>query len=232
MKKRVCFGALCLLFSFLLIPRTYADERRALELLFPRAEYHGTLKESGEEVRILEADDGKHFLIADASGARKRIAWEALVPKAVSTPVAKEAKKTEIERFAGAVGIKSDTGFLVWTDLLRLKVYVLEYGDEGWDLLRSLPCTVGDAYHPTPTGVYLLDYKCTCIGKENMYLCRYAMCFYGSYMFHSVLYDWGGKAVIDGRLGERISHGCVRLSPEDSRWLYETVPVGSTVLIR
>ncbi len=232
MKKRVCFGALCLLFSFLLIPRTYADERRALELLFPRTEYYGTLKESGEEVRILEAEDGAHFWIRDAMGARRRVPWEALVPKALTAPVKKEASATEIERFAGAMGIKSDTGFLIWTDLARLRVYALEYGDEGWDLLRSLPCTAGDAYHPTPTGGYLLDYKCTCIGKENMYLCRYAMCFYGSYMFHSVLYDWGGKAVIDGRLGERVSHGCVRLSPEDSRWLYETVPVGSTVLIR
>ena len=42
---------------------------------------------------------------------------------------------------------------------------------------------------------------------------------------------YGGE-IIDGRLGMRISHGCVRLRFEDSRWLYESIPIGTTVFIR
>lgn len=231
MKRFISIITVC--FLILLLPlEVSAGERHTLERLFPRTRYEGTLTESGERVRILEAEDGKHFLIENARGERRRVPWNALLPKAPPAPRADMPSRSEIERFAGAMGLKSDTGFLLFTDLSRLTLHVLEYGDEGWSLLRSLPCAAGDAYHPTPTGIFLVDYKCTCIGKENNYLCRYAMCFYGSYMFHSVLYDWGGKTVIDGRLGERVSHGCVRLSPEDSRWLYNTVPVGSTVWIR
>jgi lipoprotein-anchoring transpeptidase ErfK/SrfK len=51
-------------------------------------------------------------------------------------------------------------------------------------------------------------------------------------MFHSVLFDWAGNEIIDGRLGTRASHGCIRLRFEDSKWLYETVPIGTTVFIQ
>ena len=51
-------------------------------------------------------------------------------------------------------------------------------------------------------------------------------------MLHSVLFSWGGEDIIDGRMGMRISHGCVRLRYEDSRRLYEEIPIGTTVFIR
>ncbi len=236
-KKKGLLLFFCFLSILLLSPKSQAysaknEYARQFASLFPETKYYGTLSESGNRVRILEAEDKKHFWILTKQGERKKVDWEALIPEETVTPALNAVDGKTVAYFAGAMGFKSDTGYFLWTDLSRLKVYVLEYGDEGWNMLRALPCTAGDSHHPTPTGSYLLDYKCTCIGKENMYLCRYAMCFYGSYMFHSVLYDWGGKSVIDGRLGERVSHGCIRLSPDDSRWLYTTVPVGSTVLIR
>ncbi len=232
MRRKRILLFLCLLFALLFTSPSHAENDQSFSHLFPPIEYYGTLKENGRTVRILEAEDKKHFTILTSKGERKQIPWDEIVPKEIVTPVLDAVDGKTVSYFAGAMGMKSDTGYLLWTDLSRLRLYVLEYGDEGWNMLRVLACTAGDAYHPTPTGTYLLDYKCTCIGKENMYLCRYAMCFYGSYMFHSVLYDWGGEQIIDGRLGERISHGCIRLSPEDSKWLYMTVPVGSTVFIR
>lgn len=216
----------------MLAPKTAAENMGDFASVFPKTEYYGILKESGKTVRILEAEHEKSFTVLTENGARKQIPWDMLLPHEVQQKNLGAVDGKTVAYFAGAMGMKSETGYLLWADLARLNVYVLEYGDEGWNVLKTLPCTVGDAYHPTPTGNYILDYKCTCIGKENMYLCRYAMCFYGSYMFHSVLYDWGGESIIDGRLGERVSHGCIRLSPEDSRTLYHTVPVGSTVFIR
>ena len=51
-------------------------------------------------------------------------------------------------------------------------------------------------------------------------------------MLHSVLFDWGGTEVLDGRMGMRLLHGCIRLRHEDSRRLYETIPIGTTVFVR
>ena len=209
-----------------------ADIKESFSLCFPTFYARGIIEETGEEVKILEAEDKKHFTVVGKNGIRRQVPWEALTPKAVATPSVEAVTDKTVAFFAGAMGMKSDTDYLLWTDLSRFKTYVLEYGDEGWHVLRTLPCTLGDASHPTPAGTYKVDYKCTSIGKENLYLCRYALCFYGGYMYHSVLYDWGGESLIDARLGERISHGCVRLSPEDSRWLYNLIPVGTTVFVR
>lgn len=232
MKKRIAVGLFCILLLCVSALPVQAGTGEAFAVLFPPTQYYGKLKQTGERVRILEAEDGKHFILLTEEGARKRVDWEEVLPYPVSSPALEAVDGKTVSYFAGAMGMKSDTGVLLWVDLARLRVYLLEYGDEGWSTLDAFPCTVGDAYHPTPTGEFIIDYKCTCIGKENLYLCRHAMCFYGSYMLHSVLYDWGGESIIDGRLNERASHGCIRLSPEHSRFLYHAVPVGSTVLIR
>ena len=71
----------------------------------------------------------------------------------------------------------------------------------------------------------------TAIGKKDRYLCRHALCFHGAYMYHSVLFDPTGSAAIDGRLGARISHGCIRLSAEDAAYLYANVPTHTAVYI-
>ena len=219
-----------LFLSFLLMlgiasPCAALDTREAFTLVFPEHRVTGVLKESGEKVRILEAEDGEYFIVLQGA-QRRKVAWDALTPSAEPSPALEAVDDRTVAYFAGAMGMKSKTGYLLWTDLSRFLTYVLEYGDEGWQVVRRIPCALGDASHPTPAGSFEVDYKCTSIGKENTYLCRYAMCFYGSYMYHSVLYDWGGERLIDERLGERVSHGCIRLSPEDSRWLYTTVPVG------
>ena len=231
-KRNLLFPIFILLFAIIFSPYTSADAKDAFALCFPPYYAQAVMKETGEEVRILEAEDKKHFIVVGKNGVRRQVPWDAIITKTVPQPTLEPVDEKTVAYFAGAVGMKSDTGYLLWTDLSRFKTYVLEYGDEGWQVLRTLPCALGDALHPTPSGTYKVDYKSTSIGKENLYLCRYALCFYGSYMYHSVLYDWGGESLIDARLGERISHGCVRLSPEDSRWLYTVIPVGTTVFIR
>lgn len=37
--------------------------------------------------------------------------------------------------------------------------------------------------------------------------------------------------VKDGRLGMRLSHGCVRLAIENAKWIYDNIPSGTTVII-
>ncbi len=218
--------------SLLLCFGAHASVRENFDACFPPRECVGVINATGERVKILEAEDKKYFLVLTKGGVRKRVEWEALTPLERKERTLEAVDKKTVAYFAGAMGMKSRTDYLLWTDLSRLQTYVLEYGDEGWQVLKILPSSVGDGWHPTPSGRYEVGYKCASIGKENLYLCRNALCFYGSYMYHSVLYDWSGENLIDARLGERISHGCIRLSPEDSRWLYEKIPIGTAVFIR
>ena len=37
--------------------------------------------------------------------------------------------------------------------------------------------------------------------------------------------------IIDGRLGINASHGCVRLSIENAKWIYDTIPSGTKVIV-
>ena len=231
------FGLLFALILILWQMPTGAVAEANVERFFPLYIYEGTLKQdaeglvSGTRVRLYEAESEKYYLVGGSKGMRVRVPWEVIDPISKSEPVLPSVDAEKIALYAGE-HLSSKTDYILWVDLSRIRLYVLEYADEGWQVIRSLPCTVGDAAHPTPSGRFEISYKCASIGKESLYLCRYALCFYGGYMFHSVLFDWGGSEIIDGRMGMRISHGCVRLRQEDSRWLYESIPIGSTVFIR
>lgn len=229
----------CLLLSFLLfVSALPVSGEENVDALFPAYAYEGVLREdamgiaAGTHVRLYEAESGKSYVVGGLrGGGRVRVPWgtiEPIVRRPSSLPA---VGPKEIALYAGA-HLSSKTDFLLWVDLSRTRLYVLEYADEGWTLLRALPCAVGDAAHPTPSGRFEICYKSASIGKEDLYLCRYALCFYGGYMFHSVLFNWAGSEIIDGRMEMRISHGCVRLSHEDSRWLYESIPIGTAVFVR
>ena len=233
--KKANVWIFCFILTFLLIPLRSAA---AASELFPAYIYEGIMRydtagiAAGTRVRLYEAESNKHYVVGRRQGgARVRVPWDAVEPIAKSTPTLPQISAADITEYAGS-HLFSKTDFLLWVDLSRARLYVLEYADEGWQLLRTLPCALGDPAHPTPSGTFEVRYKCAAIGKEDLYLCRHALCFYGGYMLHSVLFSWGGEDIIDGRMGMRISHGCVRLRYEDSRQLYEEIPIGTTVFIR
>lgn len=228
----------CFLLAIALLLPISASAEEDADALFPAYTYEGVLRyatagiPAGTRVRLYEGESGKHYVIGGRlGGGRVAVPWEAIEPIAVNAKTLPPVSAEQIAAYAGA-HLSSKTDFLLWVDLSRTRLYVLEYADEGWQLNSSLPCTVGDAAHPTPSGRFEISYKSASIGKEDLYLCRYALCFYGGYMLHSVLFDWGGTEVLDGRMGMRLSHGCIRLRHEDSRRLYETIPIGTTVFVR
>ncbi|WP_334296422.1 L,D-transpeptidase [Mediterraneibacter catenae] len=64
------------------------------------------------------------------------------------------------------------------------------------------------------------------------YTCWYYTQFYGNYLFHSVLYNPGSMSSIqDGRLGINASHGCVRLSLSNAKWIYDNIPSSTKVVV-
>lgn len=93
-------------------------------------------------------------------------------------------------------------------------------------------CTSGASNTPTVKGSFTIKSRGLSFGEDKGYSCWYWTQFYGDYLFHTVLYSKGSKTnIIDGRLGINASHGCVRLSMDDAKWIYDNIPSGTKVYI-
>ncbi|ADZ84097.1 L,D-transpeptidase [Cellulosilyticum lentocellum] len=144
------------------------------------------------------------------------------------------ASKVQIETYINTQNIASDTEYLVWTDLYRQTTYVLKGSKNEWLLVKRMICSTGKNLTPTPRGFFTLKNKVPSFGQEKGYSCKNAYGFIGStYLYHSILYDKTGSYIISGKkeLGQKASHGCIRLLPEDSLWLYTNMPKGTKVWI-
>jgi lipoprotein-anchoring transpeptidase ErfK/SrfK len=102
------------------------------------------------------------------------------------------------------------------------------------NLIKSLKCSGGTAENPTITGTFETTQKIyyAWIPKFNMGA-YYWVRFYGAYLFHSVPFDKNGNIIAEeaSKIGTPASHGCIRMTLEDEKWFYETLPLGIKVTI-
>ncbi len=125
----------------------------------------------------------------------------------------------------------SSTNWLILVDTTNCKVGVF-YGSKGsWDMRYYWSCSPGKSSTPTVKGEFTVKAKGKSFGTSS-YTCWYYTQFYGNYLFHSVLYYPGSMTdVKDGRLGQNLSHGCVRMAIENAKWIYDNIPIGTKVYI-
>ena len=89
---------------------------------------------------------------------------------------------------------------------------------------------------PTPTGTFTdtgPGARWHFFTKFNCWA-QYAFYIEGDIMFHSVLYNQQGGKVTQSsvnHLGSKASHGCVRLSVEDAKWIWENCPSNTKVIV-
>jgi len=126
-------------------------------------------------------------------------------------------------------GISSDTEYLVWVSKSEYKVRVFKGSKGNWNFVASMPCAIGAPGSPTCEGTYKYYQYQTRWSYANYY-CGPIMRFNGGYALHSTLIKYNGVPY-DNRVGMKISHGCVRLRPENINWLASTVPLMSTIYI-
>ena len=130
---------------------------------------------------------------------------------------------------ARASGYSSATPYLLMVNRSTHKVGVFQGWQGNWRCIRYWDCSDGTIKTPTVEGTFK-------IGSRGYYFdsgaarCFWYTQFYGNYLFHSVLYNKNGT-LMDGRLGMALSHGCVRLDINNAKWIYDTIPVNSTVCV-
>lgn len=138
------------------------------------------------------------------------------------------------EETVNNLGLSSSTPYLVWTNIATQKTYIFEGSKGNWTLLKHFICSTGKDRTPTPKGSFKLTYKVPSFGQNKGYCCKNAYGFIGTtYLYHSILFDRTGSYLLEGRgvLGQKASDGCIRFSPENAEWFYNTLISGTTVWI-
>lgn len=135
------------------------------------------------------------------------------------------------------ISAQQKTGWEIRVSIAEQSVSVIRDGL----IVREMVCSTGipGTDDATPVGNYILNESGVKRGnwfysekyKEGA---KYWVGFIGgTYLFHSVPMDRNGNIILTEakKLGRPASHGCIRLSVEDARWFFDTVPDGSKVHI-
>lgn len=160
-----------------------------------------------------------------------------LVSKDVGAPGANTKYYTEQRVISGpdagmyarANLYSSSTPYIVMVDRGNRKIGIYQGWQGAWRNVKYWSCTVGAPSTPTVSGVFKVGSRGYYFNSGNV-RCFWWTQFYGDYLFHSTTYYHNG-AVADSRLGLALSHGCVRLDINNAKWIYDTIPSGTTVVV-
>jgi len=150
----------------------------------------------------------------------------------VTQTVSPSTSDTSIEDAANKKGLSSSTSYLIWINTKMLYTYVFTGSEAHWNLVRSMKSTIGKPSTPTIKGTFTVQGKGSyfTVPDHEEWICKYYTQFYGDYLIHSVVYEKNNK-LIDGRLGMRLSKGCIRVSLDNAKFIYNNVPRNSTVYV-
>ena len=101
--------------------------------------------------------------------------------------------------------------------------------------VKAITCSVGKAATPTPTGTYNTLGKYRWAELMGPSYGQYCTRIVGGILFHSVpgynrtSYNISYRDY--NKLGQPASHGCIRLTVEDAKWIYDNCKKGTTVKI-
>jgi len=120
-----------------------------------------------------------------------------------------------------------ESPYFLWADLARQKLYVLRSGK----LERTVCVSSGKAKTPTNRGVFRIYQQGERLQtlEPGIYANDYLR-FNGPYLIHSFPTDVSGK-VTDRTLGVPASHGCIRCSLNDAKWLRTKIPLGTWIWV-
>lgn len=133
------------------------------------------------------------------------------------------------------------TRYSITVDITNQIVTVYRYGSfDEEDIVRQMICSSGVG-NATPRGNFIMPEKRMAREREEWfyfgkYECwaKYASRITGAILFHSVIYNstysgptWNSVHA----LGEKASHGCIRLRVPDAKWIAENCLAGTQVRI-
>ncbi|NEZ48013.1 L,D-transpeptidase [Clostridium niameyense] len=104
-------------------------------------------------------------------------------------------------------------------------------------IIKKINCStglVGNQDTETPVGMfYIMDKGKYFYSNKYNQGGRYYIKFFANYLIHSIPLDKNGNIIEEekDKLGFPASHGCIRVSIDDAKWLYNNVPKKSLIFI-
>ncbi|MDF2484947.1 MAG: hypothetical protein K0R46_1115 [Herbinix sp.] len=127
--------------------------------------------------------------------------------------------------------------YLIKVNRYHNTITIYEQDEEGEYSIpvKAMTCSVG-AYSRTITGTFPLKEKYRWKALMGDVWGQYSTRIVGGILFHSVYYYENGNpaslATAEyNKLGKAASHGCIRLTVEDAKWIYDNCPSGTLVEI-
>ncbi len=155
--------------------------------------------------------------------------WSCYIPDdTITTDGSLDYSDAVKEGFVDLMGYDSKTEYMVWLSRYTQKVIVFQGSKGNWTVIKTFSCSSGENNTPTPEGVYEI-YTRTGRWNFDYYYVDDVSIFSGGHAFHTILMNYDGT-VYDGRVGIPLSHGCVRMLPEDCLYIYN-LPIGTRVVV-
>lgn len=131
------------------------------------------------------------------------------------------------------LNIQSDTSYLINVNIKNQKTYIYKGKADNWKLVKTYSCSTGITGEDTPSGSFSIKEKGDWFFSEKYNEGgKYWSQITGDILFHSVPFDKDKTTVLDYTMNKPSSHGCIRLSLDDAKWIYNNIPKGSKVIIK
>lgn len=125
----------------------------------------------------------------------------------------------------------SATDYLILTDLAAQRVGIFRGSQGGWRLEQSYPCSSGASGSETPRGEFRVTGRGSWFYNRSLQSgAKWYVQFKGDFLFHSLPMN-ADREITDYRLGQPLSHGCVRLTVKNAKWMYDNMPNNTKVVI-
>ena len=194
----------------------------------------GETEEAYNEVTVpIENYSDDWYYQRDVSRVLAKVSSEYRGNYTTSYAVNNDYSTAEKEVWVNAKGYSSKTQYLIWVNRAYQHANVFQGSKGNWKLVKSFLVGTGAAGTPTPTGLTTVSYRDASGWTTSTYTVRPVVGFYPGtgYAFHSRLCSPGTDNEYDFSAGYPISHGCVRMYKSDIHWIYNNIPVGTTVAI-
>ena len=131
------------------------------------------------------------------------------------------------------LNIESTTSYFINVNLKNQKTYIYKGKADKWQLVRTCPCSTGISGEDTPSGSFSIKEKGDWFFSDKYEQGgKYWSQITSDILFHSVPFDKSKTTVLDYTMNKPSSHGCIRLSIDDAKWIYTNIPKGSKVIIK
>lgn len=179
--------------------------------------------------KALDFDESKSSSSAAPSSSSSAVS-------SAAPPVSSAAPKPDISKAVAAAQVSLDDAkfpFSIQVSIANQRVTVY---DANKRIIKQFVCSSGKKGSETPIGTFYIadkgkSFYSASVGEGGYYWTEFNG---GEYLFHSVPFDKNYQLEPEeaAKLGTPASHGCVRLSIADAKWIYTHVPRGTKVTIQ